>query len=359
MRIVVFNSIKSAKRLIKENPGLDSSMFQSYPVLRAVEKCTRRREFLSFMKHPMRTVVRRMRGRMRFLVLAVYDENGALILIAPLFIDENGDCQVVGRSQYLDYQDFLYVSGNMGQLKHAMRCVCDWLREREVVSIRFGALDENSRTNSLIAKMPLLDVTEAHSVNVFFGMGYIGYWNNLGKHAKQNLRTAYNRLDRDGHAVELKFFSCYEIGETLESKDFETVFRDCLRIYCDRQLSRYKKRGGKMFELEMRHMNRTVLSVRSPVGFLSALYVDQSIAGFMCGYVNIGKKRLEVPRLAINEVYRWYSPGLVLINETVKLLSSSTDEIVAIDLCRGEEKYKYDMGGKSYLTRDFKLVVNQ
>lgn len=48
--------------------------------------------------------------------------------------------------------------------------------------------------------------------------------------------------------------------------------------------------------------------------------------------------------LAIDMEYSFYSPGYVLLCETMKYVIPNTS-IRNIDLCRGTEKYKTDMGG--------------
>lgn len=61
-----------------------------------------------------------------------------------------------------------------------------------------------------------------------------------------------------------------------------------------------------------------------------------------------------MPRLAIDDNYRFYSPGYVLLAETLKYLGANT-EVHELDLSRGEEKYKLDLGGTPYKTTDILL----
>ena len=100
----------------------------------------------------------------------------------------------------------------------------------------------------------------------------------------------------------------------------------------------------------MTFCDSTLFSLPGENGFVAVVKVDGRIAGFMEGYINERKKSLEVPRLAIDDAFSFYSPGMLLLNESVKWLIENSD-VRIIDLCRGTEKYKIDMGGVVYHTR--------
>lgn len=74
-----------------------------------------------------------------------------------------------------------------------------------------------------------------------------------------------------------------------------------------------------------------------------ALYIDGQLAAFLSGMTD--GVRLVVPRLSINDEYRRYSPGAMLISEAIKMLASQST-IRVLDLSKGEEPYKYQLGGR-------------
>lgn len=96
-------------------------------------------------------------------------------------------------------------------------------------------------------------------------------------------------------------------------------------------------------------MNYASLSMTSSKSLMTVLLIDGKVGAFMHGFYNEGLKSFEVPKLAMNEEYSWYSPGLVLVNETAKKFIED-GHIQYIDLTRGTEKYKTDMGGQFYET---------
>ena len=61
-----------------------------------------------------------------------------------------------------------------------------------------------------------------------------------------------------------------------------------------------------------------------------------------------------VPRLAIDTEYSFYSPGYVLVCETIRYIAAHP-VLKELDLSRGDEKYKLDMGGQLYRTYDYDL----
>lgn len=71
-------------------------------------------------------------------------------------------------------------------------------------------------------------------------------------------------------------------------------------------------------------------------------------------FINHAKNCLIVPRLAINDHFRRYSPGMILLNEAIKHSYDHTN-IKEIDLSRGVDKYKLNMGGVIYSNYNFYL----
>ena len=55
------------------------------------------------------------------------------------------------------------------------------------------------------------------------------------------------------------------------------------------------------------------------------------------------RNHLLMPKLAIDSSYSRYSPGILMIMEAVK--EWLNEGIVDFDLCRGDERYKKEVGG--------------
>ena len=89
---------------------------------------------------------------------------------------------------------------------------------------------------------------------------------------------------------------------------------------------------------------------------MSVLYIDNEIAAFMLGFQDRAHDSVVLPKLAIADGFDFYSPGLILINETAKKFIE-TRRCANIDLCEGDEKYKKVMGGEEYLTYKLKIEI--
>ncbi len=76
-----------------------------------------------------------------------------------------------------------------------------------------------------------------------------------------------------------------------------------------------------------------------PAAFLSGLFSEDSLI---------------VPRLSIDKEYQRYSPGMLLVVETIKHLQANT-KIRTLALSQGDEKYKYQLGAVEHLSYRFTL----
>ena len=169
----------------------------------------------------------------------------------------------------------------------------------------------------------------------------------LKKSVRQNCRTAYNRLARDGKKYELKIFFAPKNKPLKSDRKAKKAFNECMKIYLNRQMKRYKT--PKKYILRIKYYDYFTRSVTDENGFISMLLVDNKIAAFMMGLSDLKRESIIIPRIAIDDEYNFYSPGLLLIDQTIKYLGENTP-YRDLDLCDGDEKYKYDMGGIDYFT---------
>lgn len=78
-----------------------------------------------------------------------------------------------------------------------------------------------------------------------------------------------------------------------------------------------------------------------PCAELYVLEIDHQPASFLIVYRH--RDHLLMPRLAIDTSFGRYSPGILLILEAAKRWM--TEGVVDFDMCRGDERYKKEMGG--------------
>lgn len=105
-----------------------------------------------------------------------------------------------------------------------------------------------------------------------------------------------------------------------------------------------------IFVKYLRHDNYSLYNNDNSV--LSVLYIEGEPAAMFNGVLSKNQDRIVIPRLAINNDFKFYSPGYILIIESIKYIVTET-KIRHLDLCRGTEQYKTDLGGSIYSTEFF------
>lgn len=171
---------------------------------------------------------------------------------------------------------------------------------------------------------------------------YEKYLSSLGKNIYKNIRKAYNHLTTDGKILSLQ---CY----TADNPPSRRLLRQLWNIYFQRYLS-WKKKNNNVIS---RHLCRlkafkqtfngrqTKSIFRLKESELYVLTIDNKIAAFMHTYVHDG--HVLMPKLAIDTSFSRYSPGILLIQETMKQYIQRG--IIDFDMCRGNERYKSEVGG--------------
>lgn len=173
---------------------------------------------------------------------------------------------------------------------------------------------------------------------------YGNYYKSLSKSNRQNLRTSYNRLEKDGLTNRLVVDRKIDINNAAYKNEFS--------LYIKREDERQHKHRDFFSAMRLKYLDPVTVSLRKLDGvFDFKLYIDKQLAAFMAG-IKSEANEIIVPKLAIDSQLGKYSPGKLLINESIKYLLNNTS-IKTLDLSKGNEKYKYDMGGKEHTNRNF------
>lgn len=170
----------------------------------------------------------------------------------------------------------------------------------------------------------------------FSSYSYEDYYLSLSKHQRQNLRTAYNKIEKESVTIALDRY--VDVPDAL--------YKKCQRMYEARMLNRgsFKSRFDM---LKTRFMNPVNYILRTePERTIFVLTLDGEAAGYIGGFYSKDHSVFYVPRLAGSMEYLRLSPGILLVNEVSKLLISEGTR--CLDLTRGEEAYKFMMGAEKY-----------
>ena len=285
------------------------------------------------------------------LVFFVYDNK----IIAPLVIDsEKKIISILGEGSSSDYLSFVFADGQSSEvismLSHLFDLYPDYV-------FRADRINENCEfckiLNGFHVEGLKKEVIDKSCVHVKLDRTTPTHYDKLSKHIRQNYRTAQNRMQSDSFEVE--FTS--NIGPI-----DRTLSKHLLQIYKQR---RQKCSNVGAFTFLLRTIIKNILDIMRISNhkdilseysncqevFYSCLKLNGEIASFCEGAIN-NNKSVSINRVSINQQYRKYSPGLIML---VKTIDSLPKDIQYFDLTRGEEKYKYQLGGIKHLNKCYLL----
>lgn len=288
------------------------------------------------------------------LIACAESSDGEILMIAPIKRNRcNGTVRMLGDIKGCGHTGLLFkrhlsddeknecVRLFLGNMRHKMKlrriCGHSWLR----------AYIEKHETD--------VGTDRCECVRLCFTGDIDLHIKGLSPSVRQNLRTAYNRVRRDCVSMELRV---YMPGDAMDAG----IRKAMMRIYLRRFLGKYKKdkSGNALYKAYKtayyKHIKHDSISLRTLDNtFHSVLFLNGGIACFMSGFLNHGCTRVVIPRLAFNDKYKFYSPGYILICDTMRWLASNSG-ICEIDLVRGVERYKTDLGGEIYNTYSYTLA---
>lgn len=268
-----------------------------------------------------------------------YINNGHNCCIIPLAV--NGKRRKINGISFfgrLDYEDIISSSSEPSFINHCLQAVLSEYTGYHIF------------VNNIYEKGYLFYALKDHlsfdrdCVAINLPANYEEYINGLSKHQRQNIRTSYNRLQHDNIKIKLLTFDS-------SNRIPRHLWLLCQKLYERRglesgnKLRLWWKRSQNAFSHILHHVEGHRIYV--------LMHGDIPIA-YMAGMVK--NNCYYVPRLSHELNYNKYSPGIVLICETVKVLIA--EGIQTLDLMRGEEPYKLAMGGTIHKNYRLDKMVN-
>ncbi len=183
-------------------------------------------------------------------------------------------------------------------------------------------------------------------VKVIFSNDYEEYFKNLSNNAKSNLRKAYNKCEKANVDIKLEI-----VQGVLKDKQ---LLSDLLKIYTKRESERKKRKHHYLPFLKHRYFSALAWAMQAlDSHYTFCLFLNGSPVAFMTGFAT-NFNEIVFPIVAIDSAYSQYAPGKLMISESIKYLQAHT-EIRALDLSRGDERYKLEMGGTKHYNYQYIL----
>lgn len=195
----------------------------------------------------------------------------------------------------------------------------------------------------------ILHKEDSICVKIDFEDNYEEYRKSLTVNGRGNTRVMYNRINNDGVHME------FHVADTedVRRKNFTEVV-DCWRRL---QETKYQRNfGGHWGKFRFFNCTPSVIGLKTMSSArLFWLELNGEIAAVETGFVANNHSFL-VPRGAMNPKFKWYSPGRLLIDQMIRYFIEKTD-IRCLDLTFGDERYKFDVGGKPYWCHSYEISM--
>jgi len=270
-----------------------------------------------------------------------------IVMIFPSF-ENSSSVELAGNTTGICSLSPIFFENNVESQKEIFEFFLSNIKNRTVILPR---IREDSKMYTIISGMTgkyKIEDKQTKCVQINFANGQEAHVAGLSKSVRQNIRTAYNRLKTDEKSFRFEMIH----GNEISTKRMDSI----LEIYNNRHEERYKEGVSKLKRFYLKNLDYATRNLYFDYAVHAFLYIDGNIAGFFSGYYDKNKKSIVIPRLSIDAEYGRYSPGYVLLNETMKYYSENND-VQIIDLATGDEKYKCDMGGEIYNRFEYAITL--
>lgn len=277
-----------------------------------------------------------VRQKLTFVYAEVLDD-GVTRLIAPLCKSSKGEYSSLSSINGLRNYDFVYSHFEAPEkIDYYTAALLDSLKG----PVQFDCVREDSPiVRYAMSNQHISTVEQLEQGAIYFGNSYGEYHSSLSKNTRQNLRTAYNRMNTDNRKYSFEVFN----GTPVPGK----LIKELMSVYCKRRSEKYNN-ASFFHSMYLRYFDWQTREYENSGPFFTAvLKIDDKVAAFMSGFTDTNKGTVSIPRLAIDSCYGRYSPGILLLNETAKYFESNSD-YQWLDLFGRSATYKLQMNAKPY-----------
>lgn len=282
--------------------------------------------------------------RLVYFTVSDVETNSTIKLLGFFFIKSTKGTKSINFTQLLgpsDYYDFVYVEPvSSALLKNIISKIAS---DQHCTAISFSHIKESSKLFEVLKLFGTLKFESLDCVALELNSSYEEHHQSLSKNARQNLRTAHNRISKNGVRSELLFLNQQD-AEAIDFKLLKVIYKE--RSASKNQAVYWKSKLYKLVDDPFRKKLDLfdLEEVKETDFIVGILKLDNVIGAYFFGLKNGAV--VEINRVAINHNLKFYSPGMILLDTFVKL--GYETGIQTIDLTVGDERYKYDLGGKTH-----------
>jgi len=293
--------------------------------------------------------IRRLRESKKFRLesYVVYDNDNA-VLVAPLLVSKAMKrIYLLGEFSSVGHLDFIYsASATAQEVGSAVDLV---LSNYPGYTFFADRISQFSILKEVFNAKNIFPISQDICVKIDLS-SYDEWYKNLHKSCRQNLRTSYNRLKSDNVELSFKLF----VNETPSKK----LWKDNISLFSKRILEHTKLPKYLLCPMELFKRNEVFGKAlyKAKNNIFANVYLNGALAATLNGVIaNDG--RAIITRLSIETSLGRYSPGGLLLNETINEVSTKYPFIKSIDLSRGDEPYKYTYGGENHYNYSYQFEI--
>ena len=132
------------------------------------------------------------------------------------------------------------------------------------------------------------------------------------------------------------------------------LLSDLMRIYTKRESERKHRKRDFFPFIKHRYFSALTWAMENMDShYTFCLFLQHRPAAFMSGFLT-NFNEIVFPIVAMDSAFSHYAPGKVMISESIKYLQKNS-QIRGLDLSRGDERYKLEMGGEEHYNYRFFL----
>ncbi len=317
---------------IRLEKGPDMTVFQSFEWNR-----------LAYEQH-INSVYNRL-----FSKVVVYEDDN---ILAPVIIQRYGfgfrwlgrkrGIYLLGEGTYSDYLNFIYNKAEFCKILEFLK----YIIYDNNLPFHASRIRENTSIVNMLNEINIEPSSRSVSVEVVLPDSMYEYEKMLSKNTRQNIRTSLNRINRDSIEYDLLILNGTvdeELARCLVPIHLERVLRKNTGSLNPKKIISHQIRRRLLIHNE--NKNNIILNamINYNKSTLIICIMNDEIAGYLYGLVD--SDSIRILQNCLVEKYKYYSPMFRGTYDYIKRIIED-GYIKCIDFTRGDEEYKYKLGGK-------------
>ena len=282
-------------------------------------------------------------------------------MIVPVLVQEHSSAlkvgigrkagiYLLGYGSYSDYLNAIYNKFSDELFTELLQMIS---KRHPSLNVYFTNIREDTGTYRYLSKKNKIENT---TISVYVDIPESGeeFNKTLSKHTRQNLRTALNRMNKDN--MEYEWYVKGTIDDTKTRNILSTMHMNRMRTK-NYDKSNLKHRVTSWIRLQLilyseKHNNIVLKSMATMENsFTLMIKLNGMIVGYIYGLKECNGT-IRIMQNCIDEKYFFYSPMFRGIYDFI-MENCCDNKINKLDFTRGDEEYKYKLGGKEIRLYDF------